>query len=415
MADDTKRGMSRRSLLKAGAGGALGGFVASEEGFAEEDGKSVERDVYGELGVRQIINAAGVITTLGGSLMPAEVLAAWNAAAKSFVNLEELESRVGEKIAKLLGVEAALVTTGAAGAIVVGAAAAVTLRDRSFVGRLPLPPDTRVDVIRQKTHRLCYDNLVTATGAHLVDVETRADLERAISPRTALMFSYNVYESRGKIRHREWIEVARSHGIPTFLDAASDTPPLDRLWKYNQMGYDMVAFSGGKAILGPQGTGLLLGRKDLIEAAKLNTAPRCGNIGRGMKVSKEDMVAMWAAVERYVNLDHDAEWQRWERHLGVLEDALKDIPTVSTKRVVPPVANHVPHLLIFWDEKKVRMTRAGLRQELARGEPSIVTASVYDWGDGGFLVSVFLLKPGEDKIVAGRLREILKKASKESA
>ena len=402
--------VTRRTLLKASAGSALVAMLAKDSSMAA--GNDTEQpDVYKALGIRPIINAAGTITTLGGSLMPPEVVDAWTAAAHSFVNLLELQDRVGERIAKLLGVEAALVTTGAAGGILIGTAAAVTHRDHSLVGRLPLPPEKGLEVIRQKSHRECYDHQVTTCGVRLIDVETREDLQRAISKRTAMMFSYNVHEDESKIRQSEWVEVARRHKIPTLLDAAADAPPLDALWKYNKIGYDMVVFSGGKAIRGPQDAGLLLGRKDLIEAAKLNTAPRCGNIGRGLKVSKEDMVAMWAAVERFVRLDHEAEQREWDRRIATIETAVTQIPTVKTKRIVPPIANHVPHLLILWDEQRVKITPAQTKKQLADGEPSIVTARVHGTGDDGFLISVFMLKPNEDAMVAARLQQILKQAS----
>ncbi len=368
-------------------------------------------DVYKSFGVKPIINAAGSITTLGGSIMPPEVLAAWNAAAQNFVPLIELQDRVGERIAKLLGVEAALVTTGAAGGILVGTAAALTYRDHSLVGRLPHRPEMGIEVIRQKSHRECYDNLVTACGVKLVDVESREDLERAINSRTAMMYSYNVHEEAGRIKRDEWVAVARKHGIPTLIDAAADVPPVEALWKYNRMGFDLVVFSGGKGLRGPQSAGLLLGRKDLIEAAKLNTSPRCGNIGRGLKVSKEEMVAMCAAVERYLKLDHDAEWREWERRIAVIADAVKDIPTVSTKTIIPPIANHVPHLLILWDEAQLKITREQLKQRLADGDAPIVTGRVHGTGDEGFLISVFMLQPGEEQTVAQRIRQVLGRAS----
>jgi len=401
--------INRRTALKTGAGGALGAALAGEIALAA-DSQTSERSVYQSLGIEPIINAAGTITTLGGSLMPPEVVAAWTAASQSFVDLLELQDRVGEKIAAMLNVEAALVTTGAAGGIVVGTAAAVTHRNRDLIGRLPLPPEMGLEVIRQRSHRACYDNQVQACGVRLVDVETREDLDRAINARTVMMFSYNVYEQDGQIPQREWVAVARKHNIPTLLDAAADTPPLDALWKYNQLGFDMVVFSGGKAIRGPQDAGLLLGRKDLIEAAKLNTVPRCGTIGRGMKVSKEDMVAMWAAVERYVHLDHEAERREWERRIGVIEQALAGIPTVHTKRMVPPIANQVPHLLILWDEQRLRLTPAQMKQRLAEGKPSIATARVHGTGEDGFLISVFMLQPAEEEIVAARVREVLRAA-----
>src|SRR5262249_22027708 len=149
---------------------------------------------------------------------------------------------------------------------------------------------------------------------------------------------------------------------------------------------------------GPNDTGLLLGRKDLIAAAKLNTNPHCGTIGRMMKVSKEDMIALLAAVERYVRLDHKAEWREWERRLGVIEKALKGIPTLRCERIVPPIANHVPHLQITWDERRVRMTRERLTKELAAGRPPIQIGRVSGTGDKGMLISVFMLQPGEDRI-----------------
>ena len=403
--------LSRRKLLKVGAGGAIGGLIASDPDSLSAQRNEMRRDVYKELGLKPVINAAGTITTLGGSLMPPTVIEAWTGAASAFVDLLELQDRVGEKIAKLLGVESALVTTGAAGAIMVGSAAAVTVRDRALVRQLPLPPEMGIEVIHQKSHRACYDNLVKTCGVRMVEVETREELERAIGPKTAMMFSYNIYETKGKIKSSEWIEVARKRGVPTLLDAAADTPPVEALWKYNRDGYDMVAFSGGKAILGPQDTGLLLGRKDLIEAAKLNTSPHCANIGRGLKVSKEDMVAMWAAIDRFVHLDHEREQRVWDERIRVIESAVKGLPTVTTKRVVPPIANHVPHVLVFWDQEKIRITHGKLRTELRQGDPSIATAQVYDFGDGGFLVSVFLLKPGEDALIGARLREILQRAA----
>lgn len=405
-----KDNVTRRTVLKTGAGGALVTMLARDNSMANET-IPTPLDVYQALGIRPIINAAGTITTLGGSLMPPEVVTAWTAAAQSFVSLTELQDRVGEKIAQRIGVEAALVTTGAAGGLVVGTAAAVTLRDRSLVARLPLPAEMDLQVIRQTSHRECYDNQVISCGVRLVDVETRADLERAINKRTVMMFSYNVHEDQSKISQREWVEVARSNSIPTLLDAAADTPPVDALSKYNRIGFDMVVFSGGKALRGPQDAGLLLGRKDLIEAAKLNTAPRCGNIGRGMKVSKENMVAMWAAVERFMNLDHAAEQREWDRRIATIENAVRSIPTVELQRIVPPIANRVPHLLIFWDEQRVRVTPSQVKQQLAEGEPSIATARVHGTGDKGFLLSVFMLKPHEDAIVAARLQQILQHAA----
>ncbi len=419
----TPKNITRRKVLKTGAGAAVVGMVAPTDLTGSDAGsdavdpthrrtqgttsRAQEPTLYEALGVKPIINAAGTITNWGGSLMPPEVTAAWQEASRHFIDLRELQDRVGEKIAERLGVEAALVTSGAAGAIMVGTAAAVTFRDHDLIPRLPLPPEMGLEVIRQTAHQDCYDNQVTASGVKLVDVETRGDLERAINERTVMMLAYNFLERESKISREDWIEAARRHNIPTLLDAAADTPPRERLWEYVHMGYDLVVFSGGKGIRGPQDTGLLLGRRDLIETAKLNTAPRCSNIGRGMKVSKEDMVAMWAAVERYLSLDMQAEDRELRRRVAVIADALDGIPTLETTTIVPPIANEVPHLLLQWDDERVGITPEGVKTALAEGDPAIVTSRAHGTGEEGFLISVFMLEPGEEAVVGARVREIL--------
>jgi len=205
--------------------------------------------------------------------------------------------------------------------------------------------------------------------------------------------------------------LAKRHQVSALLDAAADTPPVERLSEYNKLGFDLVGFSGGKALRGPNNTGLLLGRKDLIEAAKHNANPHCGTIGRMMKVGKEDMIALLAAVDRFVHLDHKAEWREWERRIAVIEEAVKDIPTLQCKRIVPAIANHVPHLQLSWDEKRVATTREQITKDLAAGDPPILIGRVHGTGDKGILISVFVLQEGEDRIVAERLRSLLAKAA----
>jgi uncharacterized pyridoxal phosphate-dependent enzyme len=401
--------MTRRSVLKTGAGLALGGALGS--GDPTLAAPPAIPGVYEALGVKHVINATGTVTNLGGSLMPAEVVAAWVDASRHFVNLADLQDKVGERIAKLVGVEAALVTTGAAGALLLGTAAVVTHGDAKLVQRLPDTAGMKNEVILQKAHHSCYDNQLTDVGVKLIDVETAADVKRVASERTALMFFMNVAEADGRIKRGEWVELARRHGVPTLLDAAADVPPVERLSEYNKLGFDLVAFSGGKALRGPNNTGLLLGRKELIAAAKRNANPNCGTIGRMMKVSKEDNVALLAAVERYVRLDHKAEEREWDRRSAVIERALKDIPTLQCERIVPPIANHVPHLLLTWDEKRVRTTREQVTRDLAGGDPPILIGRVHGTGDKGVLISVFVLQEGEERIVAERLRALLEKAS----
>jgi L-seryl-tRNA(Ser) seleniumtransferase len=265
-------------------------------------------------------------------------------------------------------------------------------------------------VILQKSHHSCYDNQLTNVGVRLVDVETPAEVAKAVNPRTALMFFMNKDETTGRIRTQQWIELARQHKVPTLLDAAADVPPIERLSSYNRMGFDLVAFSGGKAMRGPNDTGLLLGKKTLIDAAALNTNPHCPSIGRAMKVSKEDMIALLAAVERFIRLDHKAEWREFERRIGVIETALKDVPTIQFERITPPIANHVPHLQITWDETRVPITRARLTQRLLESDPPIQIGRVGGTGERGILISVLTLQAGEERIVAERLRTILRNA-----
>lgn len=404
MKNERPRKLTRRRLLVTGATLAVGETL----GLGTEAADSSKADVYQALGVKHVINATGTVTILGGSLMPPEVIAAWNDAARHFVDMYDLHNKVGARIAGLLGVEAAAVTTGAAGALLLGAAAAVTRGDPAKIQRLPDTAGMKNEVLMQKTHHTCYDNQLTDVGVKLIDVETPADVQRAVSERTALMFYMNLAADDGKIGRAEWIELARRNQVPTMLDAAADVPPVERLAEYTRMGFDMVAVSGGKAMRGPNDTGLLLGRKDLIEAAKKNANPRCGVIGRMMKVGKEDMIALLAAVERFLRIDHKAEWREWERRLDVIEAALKGIPTLKAERVVPPIANHVPHVVLSWDEKRVRITPAELTRKLAEGDAPIQLGRVRGTGDKGLLVSVFTLQEGEEKLVAERLQGILR-------
>jgi uncharacterized pyridoxal phosphate-dependent enzyme len=411
MSDDRRdASIARRDVLVGGAA-VVGSLVAPETNAIPPAPPPMNVGYYERLGVKRVINAAGTLTTLGGSLMPPEVTAAWNDAARHFVDLPDLQNKVGARIAELIGVDAALVTTGAAGAMQLATAALMTNGDPKLVRQLPDTTGIKNEVIVQRGHRTCYDHQIMACGARMVEVETAADAESAIGDRTVMMLFYNLHEPDGKIDRAAWLEIAKRRRVPTLLDAAADVPPQEALSRYVRSGFDLVAFSGGKALRGPNDTGLLLGHKHTIEAAKANANPVCGCLGRSLKVSKEDMVALLAAIERYVTLDHAAEWREWERRLDVIEHALRDVPTVTTEHIVPPIANHVPHVLIFWDESRVKITREQVTARLAEGNPSIALGRVRGTGDKGLLVSVFVLLPGEDEIVAARLREVLNGAT----
>ena len=208
------------------------------------------------------------------------------------------------------------------------------------------------EVIVQKTHRVGYDHAIRNAGrqAHR-GRHSAADGEAAISDKTAMMFFLNFADPRGKIHHEEFVEIAQSHNIPTLIDAAADVPPVENLWRYTKLGFDLVAFSGGKGLRGPQSSGLLLGRKDLIDAAKLNNCPNGDTLCRTNKVNKEEIIGMLVALESYLKEDHAAVWKEWEDRCHRITEALKEFPDVQTQMSCRAIANAVPHLQIRWDSQ----------------------------------------------------------------
>jgi L-seryl-tRNA(Ser) seleniumtransferase len=372
--------------------------------------KQPKRDLFKELGVRTFINAAGTLTYMTGSLMHDEVLDAINLTSREFCLLDELQDKVGERIAKLVHSEAAVVTSGAFSGMTLALAGILTGKDEKKVAELPHIAYTgmKSEVICQKSHDIVYNHALTNTGCKIVTVETADDVDRAVNERTALMHFIHIQSDRGKIQHEEWISLAKKHGIPTGIDIAADVPPVSNLWKFNDMGFDFVVISGGKAMRGPQSAGLLMGKKDIIAAARLHMPPRGGNIGRGMKINKEEIFGMYVALEKYINNDHDKEWKAWETNISHIEDAVKKIPGVSTEVHVPPLGNHTPTLRITWDTQQVKVTDKDLRDALRNGSPSI---EVGGGTPNSVNVTVFMLKPGQEKIVASRLKEEFTKAT----
>lgn len=366
---------------------------------------AVKRDYFKELGVRPFINAAGTYTTLTASLMHPDVMQAIDYASKQFVHLPELHDRVGERIAQMVGCEAAMVPSGAAAALVVGTAACITGTNPDFIHRLPDTTGMKNEVIVQKTHRYGYDHAVRACGVKMVEVETASELESAINDRTAMMLFFNANEPVGKIKAAEFAALGKKHNIPTFNDAAADVPPVENLSKYIKMGFDLVTFSGGKGIRGPQSAGLLLGRKDLIAAARMNTSPNSDSVGRGLKVNKEELLGMMAAIESYTKRDHAAEWREWEKRVKYIADTVTPLTGIKTETFVPEIANAVPHLRITWDEGRIKMKVADVKKKLLEGEPSI---EVRPSGPDVLEVAVWMMEPGEAQIVARRIREVLK-------
>jgi uncharacterized pyridoxal phosphate-dependent enzyme len=403
--------MKRRDLVKFFSIGPVAGAFLGSIPFsnAEAAPNKVKRNLVKELGLRTFINAAGTYTTMTASLMADEVMEAIDFSAREFVMYDDVQDKVGEKIAEICHSEAAMVTAGCWSALVLGTAGALTGMDLKKVEALPnVEGFEKNEVIVQKGHNHDYIHALTNTGIKPVEIETREQLEKAINSKTALMYFLNESSPHGKIMHEEWLEVAKKNNIPTIIDIAADIPPVENLWKYNDMGFDLVCVSGGKAIRGPQSAGLLLGKKDLIAAARLSAPPRGGNIGRGMKVNKEEILGMYAALDRYVKQDHAKEWKMWEDQVAVIENAAKKVKGVTTQVTVPPIANHTPALSITWDQSVVKITRKDLQDKLRHGSPSI---EVMGKGDNTINLTVFMLKPGQEKIVATRVAEELKNAS----
>jgi len=344
----------------------------------------------------------GVVTVLGGSIMPPEVIRAMEDASRHFVQLPDLQRKVGARLAELLSVPGAMVTGGAASSITVGTGACVAGGDPEKLRRLPDTSGMKNEVIQQKTHRSGYEAQMTLVGTKIVTVETADQLRNAINPRTAMMFFLNKADPLGQINRAEWLRIAKERGVPTFNDAASDATPKENLWKYVHDGFDLVAFSGGKALLGPQCSGLLLGRKDLIEAALPCMSPS-GGIGRGMKVGKEEMVGLLAAVERYLKVDHEAEMRELDSRVSYMKGVLSSSKGVKAERHVPVIANEVPHLMLTWDEDALNIKSQDVGKKLLEGDPSI---AVLPQGKGNLLVSVWLMRKDEHRIVAKRLKEV---------
>ena len=360
---------SRRRFLEMFSGlPVVGGWVGAGVAPGAAAPAAVARDYFRELGVRPFINAAGTYTAMTASLMPPEVIAAITYASKHYVMLDELHDRVGARIATLLKCEAAMVTSGAASALTLATAGVLTGADPRKVVELPNLAGMKSDVIIQKAHRFGYDHAVRNCGVRLVEVESRDDIERAITPQTAMMLFYNNNNMEGRIRDEEFVAIGRKHGVPTLNDAAADVPPVENLWKYTQMGFDLVAFSGGKGLRGPQSAGLLLGRRDLVAAARLNAPPNGNTVGRGMKVNKEEMVGMLAALELYLARDHAAEQRDFQARAEAIRSSAAAVAGVKAEIFVPEVANHVPHVRISWDAAAKGMTAADAVNRLRTGE-----------------------------------------------
>lgn len=366
---------------------------------------------YDELGLTTVINCEGTMTMLGGSVLRPELEAVMAMAGRHFVSIPDLEVAAGKRIAEMLKLPdgySALVTSGAAAAIQSGLAGVLTGDNEALIKQLPDLTGMKSEVIIQKSHRNPFDHQLRSTGIKLIEIETREDLRRSVNDRTAMMHFTNFANAAGQIKVDEWPKLAKQYHLPCMNDAAADTPPVSHLWDYTNMGYDLVTFSGGKAIRGPQCAGLLIGRKDLVAYALLNNSPHEDTLGRSQKVGKEEIIGMVKALELYLNEDHDALAREWQQQLDGIARELAKIPGVSTTFFTPDIANHVPHMQIVWDSR-IPLTPHDVSKLLRSGKPAIVISA----GEQrpGLAMNSFMLQPGEDKIVAEQLSRVLREHS----
>jgi L-seryl-tRNA(Ser) seleniumtransferase len=405
--------INRRKLLKSiTALPFVGSFVgiqvlSAQNSFTKTVGTALERDFFKELGLRTFINAAGTYTSMTGCLMPKEVTDAIGYGATEYVNLDDLQDKVGERIAELLSCEYATVTSGCFGAMSIAMAGVLCGNDPKKVKQLPNTEGWANEVIIQEGHQIGYAQALTNVGAKVVLVKTAKEMEKAINKKTAMMWFLNANTENGEVKWEEFVAIAKKHNIPTFIDCAADVPPVSNLFRFTEMGFDMVGFSGGKGLRGPQSAGLLLGKRKYIEAARMHTPPRGETIGRGMKVNKEEVLGMLVALELYLNKDHDKEWKLWEDQIELISNSALAVEGVRTEIHVPKHANHVPSLRIRWDENKVKITADEARRQLREGHPSIQTVG----NKTTIGITTWMMTPGQERIVAKRVHEILKSAT----
>lgn len=462
---NAKFGSNRRSFLAALGALSSGLFAPSEMnasifGKKRKAGRAIDGapvvpiksglgstgDIYAELGITPLININGTVTVIGGSVMKPEVMELIRRGNEHFVLIDELEIAAGKFIAKVCKSPAGytgLVTAGAAAAMVVAYAGMMTedleprMRDIPDVSNFP-----RNEVIIQKSHRYPFDHQIRQTGAKLVEVETRDELIAAINPKTLAIHFTNILSDKGKISGPETIAIAKEHNLYTFNDAAADVPPKERLWEYPAMGFDMVTFSGGKDIRGPQASGILIGREDLIRYALLNMSPQEDRIGRCCKVGKETIIGLLKALEMFVEQDFDATLKTYDERAQVINDAVKKFGVTPLPRQFNPQAlgNVTPRYSWQIDPTKLQITGPEVMQKLADTRPIGIgsmgagasgmrgrnpegvsqatethsTQHGHNRDPHTFGFPVWQLKDGEDRIIASRLVEIFSEAARAS-
>jgi uncharacterized pyridoxal phosphate-dependent enzyme len=419
---------SRRSFVKLLAAAPLLGQIAAREVYAQAAaavGKDPRQNIYTRLGVKTVINCRGTWTYLSGSLEFPEVRQVQLEAAQHFVNMFELQRGVGRRLSELTGAESGIVTSGAAGAMAAATAACIAGSDDKYIWQLPDTTGLKHEVI-MVGGRSAFDSAIRLVGAKLVLVYSPEELANAINENTAMIYTTDL----GDKLQRE-LAIAKDHKVPMLLDDAAGIPPADNAKLYAKMGIDLYCFSGGKGLCGPQCSGLLLGRKDLIEAALMNCNPREGAVCRPMKVGKEEIIGCLTALETWLNIDEKKLYAEWNGRVDRIRKLVDTVPGVKTEIYVPDDGNRYPTLRVSWDTEawkfSVNDCVAELRasnpviEVLGADNPSLVTAvregnpnrKERKEPDRIELVSM-TIKPGEEIIVGRRLRAVLSAARKKS-
>lgn len=415
--------ISRRDFFRNGSLLALPWSlgVARPAAAAQLDTRRVRIPTYEDLGVRPFINCVGTVSVYSGFVVPPEVRDAMDYASRHCVPISELQEAAGKRIAEIMGAEAAMVATGASGAMHAGTAACVAGDDLDQIGRLPDTTGMKNEVVVLKSHRLDYDHAVRAIGVKMVEVDDLAQMEAAINERTAMIFTVALhFRTMGGPTHEEIARVGKAAGVPLFCDAAAER--LENPNPYLEAGYDLVCHSGGKPMFGPQSTGILMGRRDLIRKALLNTAPYT-NIGRSLKVGKEEIMAAVVAVDLWFNgRDHETESRTWNGYARTIMDAMQAVPSVTTKLEPYDSFRVSPFLTVGWDPAVVKVQPDEVYTELFEGTPRIRMSTAAD-GVGlgpnekairasgqlpfGMVIRPYTLQEGQAEIVGARLREVL--------
>ncbi len=402
---------SRRDLFRAVSAAALTSQLTDSAAFGASPARALRlgADLYESIGVRPLINCKGTYTIISGSLTLPEVKQAMLEASKHFVHLDELMEAVGRRLAELTGAESGIVTCGCAAALTHATAAAVAGADPEKIQRLPDLSGLKDEVIAPLYSRNIYDHAIRMLGVKIIDVESEQELRAAIGPRTALVMVLGSPEDSGPFGLAPIAAIARAHGVPVLVDAAAEGLTIPNV--HLQRGADLVAYSGGKALRGPQSAGLLLGDKRLVQAAWLHSAPHHA-LGRPMKVGKEDIVGMLAAVEMWVRRDHQAEWTTWTGWLDQIAHAVAGLPSLTSEVLQPAgLSNRSPRLVIHWDSNRLGITGEEVERHLWQGDPRIAlggsTGNRRTAAESTVTIMPWQMQPGDAEVVAGVLQRVL--------